>query len=66
MDTQQVHHYHHHLPEPVSFSVEVSRTTRGYTYTVSVKGGTDPALLMREVQNLTQQLETIYPKEPVE
>lgn len=62
-DTQQVHHYHHHDPEPITYGLEVTRTTRGYTYTVTVKGGSDPALILREVQNLTAQLEERYPKE---
>lgn len=62
-EAQQVHHYHHSDPEPITYAVEVTRTTRGYTYTVSVKGGSDPALIMREVSNLTAQLETKYPKD---
>lgn len=65
-ETQQVHHYHHHIPEPISYGVEVSRTTRGHTYTVSVKGVMDPAILLREVKAITDQLEAAYPKEPTE
>lgn len=41
MDAQEVHHYHHTDPGPVTVDLKVAHTTRGDTWEIDVKGAAD-------------------------